>query len=279
MNDLITCQGNKTKECDLGLPLNRSLNVKWPSPNQIAAASKRDSYPLTFRIDEVAYACLDLLSKQCDMSMNSFVNELINSYINQNRASIDGLIFNRALNAYMERLVAKLLRLSDSEIVRDFHLPIVKEVFRFNKMEFPKDKAAQNAYFKTFYQDMLNTGNDRLINLLISSSDLYLRLVPNDRKSQVYDMRRCTPDEQNSVGFADYALTVPLTKWVAVSTLLSEYSQKVRQLFNNKNLLSGRDLTKIADIINQYDGADLITKLAAALKLPEQFNFGGSNES
>lgn len=270
MNDLYVSDGKQDREVDLGLPTTEKLNVEWPTPRQIAATSKRDAYSLTFRIDEVAYTCLDLLSQQCDMTMNSFVNALFNSYIEQNRSTIDGLVFNRALNIYMERLQAKLLRLSNLEILKEYHLPVIKDVLRFNKMELPDDKTSQDTLFENFYQDMLRTGNDRLTNFLFSSPDLHLRLVPDDQEAQVDDMRNCTPNEQNSVGFADYSLTIPCSKWVIVSTILDQYSQKVRQLFKHKNFLGERDLPEIAKIINQYDGKELIKNLTTSLELPEK---------
>lgn len=270
MNDLYRSNGKRGHAIDLGLRTTQDLNVKWPTPHQLAA--KRDTYPLTFRIDEIAYASLGLLAKQCGMSINNFVNELINSYINQNQNLIEGAVFTSALNSYLDRLYLKLDRMSDAEIIRAFRLPDVKMTLKSRRIEFPRDPQKQDLFLENFYRNMLDAGygGTPFVDIMLLSDNVYLQLVPDNHEAALLNTKDWTSTELNSVSFADYVLTIPLSKWVLVSTILFEYSHKAYQFTGCTNRLDENRLRRIIEITNQYyKRQELSYNLVDTLRLPE----------
>ncbi len=274
-NDLWVSNGKQSHSKSLGLSMTKQLNIQWPSSEQIATRTKRETFPLTFRIDEIAYASLDLLAKQYQISLSNFVNELINSFLEQNRQDIDGYVLNRVINFHMERVSAKLMRLSEVDIVKNFHLDEVKAVLSAANSEMPDDSKNQEVLMKDFFHNVESHGYAVLCDFGFFDADV--RLVSDKYMASLVDKTSWTDEEKNEIrAWNDYSLNIPASKWNTAAAILCEFQRKVRQLcgkqWSNIALNDEKQtLTEIVAVINNYTGAELITKLTQSLRLPEHF--------
>ena len=119
MYDLFYTNGKTSREVSLGLPKSKKIKANWLSPFVIARRpKKRETVPISFRVDEIDYAILDLFARQCDMGIGSFMNELVRSYVEQNKFQAKGAVFPHAINLSMERLATKLKKMSLEEAIQ-----------------------------------------------------------------------------------------------------------------------------------------------------------------
>lgn len=257
---------------DLGLPVNPEFkNIKWPTTVQLASRVKRETIPTSFRIDEVAFATLDLMAKQHGLSLSNLINELFNSYIQQNREEAsDSEIFGHALDLYMERFATRLAKLSDMEIVKNYHKDAVNAWYSINGQTFPSNELEQGQVYDRFYEHFVTHHDAQVCGYIQKRCfSIFFEICDDNHPSSVVSTAGWTPEELNAVAFDDYILTIPLSKWVYATTILQEYYAKSTQLFGDKaNILSNEfgELQKIVDVINDSAGQTLINNLVQALR-------------
>ena len=128
MNDLYLTNGKTGHYRNLGLPKASNTQADWPTPRQIKLnATKRETVPVAFRIDEVAYTMLNLFADQCNLTTSAFVNELINSYIEQHGHKVEGSVFDSTINLSIERLASKIKRMTIEQAILNYHQELLRD--------------------------------------------------------------------------------------------------------------------------------------------------------
>lgn len=259
---------------ELGLSPNKTINVQMPTPSQLANKINHETYPLTFRVDEVAYAYIDLLVKKYDISLNGFMNELVNSFIAQNTLDRPSeYILNHAVNMHMSRLLNKMLRLSEGEIIETFHTQTINGILDFFAVKLPSQKKDKAQFYQNFYHGLFERGHNQLCAAFAQYFNICLWMTADGNKASVLNTEKLPETEQNNFFWQDFVLYVPVSKWVIVTTILQEYENKCKRILGNEwpTYREMGDLENIAGLINQYGGKTLAEYLVAQLRLGENF--------
>ena len=119
MNDKISLEyssdGKNVTPMNMGLPESKHIEkTHWQTPYQIASKVKRETVPVAFRIDEVAYANLDLFSIRYGITISALVNEILNSYIEEHHVSAG--LYATVVNLHLERIQSKMLKMDESQL-------------------------------------------------------------------------------------------------------------------------------------------------------------------
>lgn len=119
MNDKISLEyssdGKNVTPMNMGLPESKHIEeTHWQTPYQIASKVKRETVPVAFRIDEVAYANLDLLATHYGITLSSLVNEILNSYIEEHHVFAG--LYATVVNLHLERLQSKMLKMDENQL-------------------------------------------------------------------------------------------------------------------------------------------------------------------
>ena len=227
---------------DLGIP-KKSPITKLPRNKAICGNAKRESVTLSTRINEITYAALDLMARQNGVSLSSFMNDLLNYYVNQeySEGEISGSVFYHALALYLDRLAFKLSKMSARELE--------------GKYGYPEDPFLYGVYAT---HGTYNT-------IFLSSED-----TNNSKEASYENTSAWTPDKQNAVSFAQHVLDIPEEKYPYVVAVLQNYVQKKQDIFAHRkaeeNDFTETSLRKIVDIINSSKKKDLVGNLVTYLK-------------
>lgn len=267
MNDTYLSNGKTGHWRELGLPKPTKVQANWPTPEQIKLnATKRDTVPVAFRMDEVAYAMLNLFAEQCDLTTSAFLNELINSYIEQNRHNVAGSVFYSAINLSVERVASKIKKMSVEQAILNYHQDALRYAIEM-LLSIKLDKNDTGFCNLGEMKKILEAGH--YMYLRSSFLDCCIDLTLKD-EAVLSDYREASPEELNTVNFNSFALDIPYRKWVYVEPILGQYSTKCEQFLRTEEY---KDLTQderiyegIAEIINTYDGAELVEKITERLK-------------
>lgn len=267
--------GETAKAIDLEQSEAKKINIAWPTPGKIKAKSiKHETVPLSFRVDEVDFAYMDLFAKQCDMSMSNFMNEIVRTYVEQNKTVAKGYVLPHAVNMSMERLGAKLKKMSMAEIIEAYHYGEIKAAVEEATQKRFDGKPKEICNLDTIKALIKSTGFVYLTDTLLKNC--YMMPIYEQDTTQLIDYTNAEMDEQEAIGFADYYMGVPIEKWPVVTALTDHYSKKVSQLLSyENNELDKKDFEDMVEIIDQNQGEELIDNLIAKLKLQDQLRFPG----
>ena len=266
MNDLYLTNGKTGHYRNLGLPKANNIQADWPTPRQIKLnATKRETVPVAFRIDEVAFTMLNLFAEQCDLTTSAFVNELINSYIRQHEHEVEGSVFNSTINLSIERLASKMKKMSIEQAILNYHQELLRNTIELLANEKIPKGDISFCKLDTFKQ-IFEAYDFRYLQTYFLNCAIDIDL---GEEASVTDLRKESPEARNDFGFADFSMWIPLKKWVFVQPLLALYDTKCEQFLTNYKYTEIRNNTnydEIVEIINKFDGSELVEELADKLK-------------
>lgn len=237
-----TSDGKNYTPRNLGLPESKHLGkTDWPSIYQLTNKNKRETIPVAFRIDEVAFASLDLLAEKCDISISALVNEILNSYIAANQDSIDPAnnLTDRVLELSLERLMSKMLRMDKKRLEEFAH--------DLTDVEFTSGSG-------------INYGHSPSLG---KATFVYR---PDVKEAWVECFTEFTDCSDGQFNPGDYYVAVPGEKWPIVGSIIASYGPKVAQFRNINESGNSFRYDSIEKIINENDGRNLIIRLISELR-------------
>lgn len=264
MNDLYLTNGKTGHYRSLGLPKADKVKAEWPTPRQIKLnVTKRETVPVAFRIDEVAYTMLNLFANQCELTTSAFVNELINSYIEQHQHEVDGSVFHSTINLSIDRLASKLKKMSIEQAMSNYN-DLHDTIELITNRKLPKTDNHFNS--PETLREILEAGHFQYLQTHFFNCCIDVGL---NEKASIVDLREEDPNNISQFGFQDFEMDIPYKKWIFVEPLLSLCHEKCEQFlekYEYTDICNDMEYDEIVEIINDFDGPELIEKLTEKLK-------------
>ena len=266
MNDLYLTNGKTGHWRDLGLPKAKNIRASWPSLQKIQLnATRRETIPVAFRIDEVAYTMLCLFAEQCNLTTSAFVNEMINSYIEQNQQQVQGLVYESAINLSVERVASRVKKMQVEQVIINYHQDSLRDTIQSLLHETIKKKDTSFCRLEVI-REILDSGNGEY--LCSGFLDCFISVTLANKAS--VSSQEGPQESWNSTAFCKFALNIPYKKWVYIEPILMHYGAKCRQfLYEDEysNLTQDKQLyEEIAKAINMYEGPEMVEEVAEKLK-------------
>lgn len=259
-----------------GLPQS-NINFKGlPSAQQIVLnMTQRETTPVAFRIDEVTYSALDLIAKNHGLTLSTFINQLLNSYV-EDQAPTKKYVLNNALNIALDKFSKKLSNQTDSQInLNTYGKRELYKLYEYYTGEITPNSKKECEYIAQHFGEFVAARPDNPGCFSISIRPVH------KKQATTTDAREWAPEEQHSIAFCDYLLEVPIEKWAVVLSLLLYYEHKL-ELFYGKNAKKAFAnnyesafgmLKQLVKVINDNSRKKLAPAIARLLQRPTKFDF------
>lgn len=266
MNDLYLTNGKTGHWRDLGLSKVKKVQSKWPTPQQIKLnATKRETVPVAFRIDEIAYTMLNLFADQCELTTSAFVNELINSYIEQHGCKVEGSVFDSTINLSIDRMASKIKKMRIEQVILNYHQDLLRSAIEISTGEKLPKTDISFCKPETF-QKILKANLSKCLQTVFLDCSIDIDLI---KKASYLDLREESPEIKNIYCFADHSICMPLEKWIYIQPILMLHDTKCEQFLTSdqyEEICKETNYDEIVKIINKYDGSELVETIAEKLK-------------